>query len=169
MRLDMEGKELFWEICKQLNSLKLAVDVKKLQPQRIESVPFLLPDEIQWEGNHKDLKLQFAAVQFNGGKQEILNNRISGVTLRFYVAPFKAINIHEILEKNLKFRSELKGSSKTPYYNYIFDHPYSTTEVSNTIHHLVQEIRYKFSEIFPFYNSIPVENLPKIIKDLPRY
>lgn len=171
MLLDPLGKELFRELCKQLNKLKLVIDEEKIQEGgRIESVPFFFHEDIQMEGNHKSLKRQVAAVQYNGGKKKISNNEVTGVTLRLYVSPLAVFGLEETLEKHTTFRSQLKGPASSPYYDYIFDEPYSSIDIQHSIEVLFADLNEGFMNLFnPIQAKLPLADLPEIIKTLPRY
>ncbi|USK70050.1 hypothetical protein [Peribacillus asahii] len=171
MLLDPSGKELFWELCKQLNKLKLVIDKGKIEEGgRIESVPFFFREDIQMKGNHKNVKRQVAAVQYNGGQKKILKNEVTGVTLRFYLSPLVVFGLEGILDKHTAFRSQIKGPTSSPYFDYIFDEPYSSIAVNDCINVLFLDLHKEFIRIFnPIQERLPLVCLPESIKELPRY
>lgn len=122
------------------------------------------------EGNNQNLKRQVAAVQYNGGKKRILNNEVTGVTLRLYLSPLEVFGLENILDKNTTFRSRIKGPSSSPYYDYIFDQPYSSKEVLDCIDALFTDLNKEFIKVLnPIMDRLSLGKLPEIIRYLPRY
>ncbi|MFJ7825460.1 hypothetical protein [Psychrobacillus sp. NPDC096623] len=171
MLLESSGKELFWELCNQLNTLKLVIDKKKIQENgTVESVPFYFHKDIQGNGDAKNSKRQVASVQYNGGKKKIMQKEVTGVTLRFYILPLEGFRLDSILERHSTFRSQKKGPISSSYYDYIFDEPYSSNDVYTSISALFTDLKNEFIHVFDStQTSLLLTNLPESIKDLPRY
>ena len=171
MLLESSGKELFWELCNQLNTLKLVIDKKEIQKNgTVESVPFYFHKDIQEKGNTKNSKRQVATVQYNGGKKKIMQKEVTGVTLRLFISPLAEFRLDGILERHSTFRSKIKGPISSSYYNYTFDKPYSSNDVSTSISALFTELINEFIQVFgSTQTNLLLTNLPESIKDLPRY
>ncbi|WP_232699985.1 hypothetical protein [Brevibacillus daliensis] len=170
MKLNPEGKELFWEICKQLNDLKFVVDTMKFERERVESVPFLFPSKIRSEHSTKNIHLQVAAVQYIGGRSSYEKNLIAGITLRIYLAPFRELGIEDIFGVENRFRSTLKGSSRTPYYDYVFDcNNYDKEDIIKESSKALSSLNEKLLDTIPYYSTLPIEKIPESIITLPKY
>lgn len=171
MLLNPIGKDIFWDFCEKMNNLKLVADETKLQKAgQIESVSFFFHRNLQESSDDKLIKLQVATVLYKGGKQNIINNTITGIALRFYVNPFKLLGANHIFDDHQALRSGLKGGMKAPYYEYIIEEPYSNENVYQTIEPLFADLNQAFYNYFQdLQNQLPVMDLPITIKELPRY
>lgn len=166
MLVEPHGKALFLELCSRLNGLKLVTREEVLPNEdRGESVPFFFQKAILEVVNHPSLQNQVATVQYNGIKNHIGLSEVTGVTLRFYVAPLSTIGIDDILETFKAYRSELKGPQNSPYYNYVFVDPYSSIEVRQYINALFTGLNHKFeSRLHSVQDNLPIADLPERIK-----
>jgi hypothetical protein len=162
MDLQITGKALFLYLCEQLTQIKLAVK----EEERKESVAFLLPEEWQKETGVTN---QLAAVQYKGGPNQIMQNKVTGITLRLYIKPWKALGLSyalTALAATLDFPE--KGGS-VPYYDFMFGEGIESMTTKVIIcdlfklleHHLVNRLGTS-------YATLPVGKMPKELALLPR-
>ncbi|MEH6944524.1 hypothetical protein [Bacillus sp. JJ722] len=154
-----------------MNNLKLVVDETKLQKAgQIESVSFFFHKNLQESSDDKLMKLQVATVLYKGGKQNIINNTITGIALRFYLNPFRLLEADHIFNNHQELRTGLKGGMKAPYYEYIIEGPYTNENGYQAIEPLFADLNQVFHNYFQImYDQLPVVDLPNSIKELPRY
>jgi len=169
MLLEPHGMELFWELYKRLNGLKLVTEeVKARSGRRIDPIFFYFHKKIQLENNHPSLKLPVAQVYFNGGENHILRNEVTGVTLRIYLSPLFVFGLEKVLENYKAYRSELKESQVSSYYNYVFVDPYSSENIYRYLDALFTDLHEEFQiRLNPIQENLPLAKLPDRIYSIP--
>jgi hypothetical protein len=152
------GKELFWNLCRHLSELKLVVDEEALMKSGWrQSVSFVVSNEE---------KKQVAAVQYNGGKKNIEMGQVMGVTVRFYMKRMRELGLDHVIKNYDGFRSELKGPSISPYYEYTFQGSYFHPERNAYIASLFADLDDMLLDTT--FDSLPVMEIPELVKELPR-
>ncbi|MBM7649209.1 putative GNAT family N-acyltransferase [Bacillus ectoiniformans] len=152
MNLDIEGKELFYELCHRLASLKLYAGKRGK-----ESIPFSFPAVIK--GAFPGANGQFAAVQYLGGESALKHNEARGVVLRFYLTRLQSVGVDQVIIDQPLYRTRLKGPVRSPYYEYIFTDPLAT--VQPLIDELFSKLEVIMREqIGPLFDELPVHSIP---------
>lgn len=146
MMMDPEGKELFGELCNRLKDLGLVSDAE-VTPNGNESkiVSFFYNKDTQQRVIHPNVQLPVATVQFVAPKNQFVEYEVMGVSLKFYQAPFSALGLEPIWENYRQYRTELKSSQNSLYYNYIFVDPYTREHVYQYIDAIFTSLHKEFS------------------------
>jgi hypothetical protein len=169
MLLEPTGRELFMVLCLKMSGLKLVAEEEHFtELQSVESVSFKLPKEVIKSLGQEYLNLQFGTVQYRGGKNNILNNQIEAVTLRLYLNPFKALDMEQVLESQVKYRSMILNQNYHTYYEYRFtaSYDYIDYDIDFLFYRIEKGLKNNLGHI---YNELPINPLPDWINQLPCY
>ncbi len=147
MMMNPEGKELFGELCARLKDLGLVTDVA-VTPNGNDSemVSFFYNKDTQQRIIHPNVQLPVATIQYVTLNNQLVENEVMGVLLKFYQAPLSALGLEPIWENYRRYRTELKGLQDSPYYNYIFVDPYTREHVYQYIDALFTDLHKEFSK-----------------------
>ena len=160
MEYQPTGKVLFLQLCDQLAQVKLVI-----YKEGSESVGFGLPEEWQTKTGVTN---QLATVQYVGGSKKIANNEVTGITLRLYIKPWRALGLSDrltVLAHSVGFAEKGGG---TPYYDFIFEEGLESAATKVIIYDIFQLLHRTLLETFGAgYRTMPMAEIPVDIEALP--
>ncbi|WP_338470783.1 hypothetical protein R4Z10_18695 [Niallia sp. XMNu-256] len=146
MMMNPEGKELFEELCKRLKDLNLVSDeAMPSNESETEFVSFFYDTNTQQRVSRPSVQLPVATVEYIAETHQLLQNELVGVSLKLNLAPLHALGIEPAWDHFKRYRTELKGSQDSPYYNYLFVDPYSREHVYQYIEALFSSLHKEFT------------------------